>query len=46
MIPFAFVMFMVIGLMVMGIASPTELAALGVAAWWSRRCGRAPSAGT
>ena len=32
MIPFAFVMFMVIGLMVMGIASPTELAALGVAA--------------
>ena len=32
MIPFAFVMFMVIGLMVMGIASPTESAALGVAA--------------
>jgi tripartite ATP-independent transporter DctM subunit len=32
MIPFVFVMFMVIGLMVMGIASPTESAALGVAA--------------
>jgi tripartite ATP-independent transporter DctM subunit len=41
MIPFAFVMFMVIGLMVMGIASPTESAALGVAscvltALWAR----------
>jgi tripartite ATP-independent transporter DctM subunit len=41
MIPFAFVMFMVIGLMVMGIASPTESAALGVAscvttALWQR----------
>ena len=41
MFPFAFVMFMVIGLMIMGIASPTESAALGVAscfvtAWWSR----------
>jgi tripartite ATP-independent transporter DctM subunit len=32
MLPFVFVMFMVIGLMVMGIASPTESAALGVAA--------------
>src|SRR5262245_18106524 len=41
MIPFAFVMFIVIGLMVMGIASPTESAALGVAscvvtALWQR----------
>jgi tripartite ATP-independent transporter DctM subunit len=31
MLPFAFVMFMVIGLMLLGIASPTESAALGVA---------------
>ncbi|MBO0763083.1 MAG: TRAP transporter large permease [Hyphomicrobiaceae bacterium] len=44
MLPFAFVMFMVIGLMLLGVASPTESAALGVAscvvtALWSRTFG-------